>query len=776
MWVADTTDSKIYSYNGAISSDATLSALTVSPRDIIGFTADNAYYNAGVANTVTQATVTAAANHPASSLAILPTDADSGTDGHQVNLSTGRNTVTITVTAEDSTEKTYTVSINRGVTTPFGWKTIDDLDGLPAAMNNDPTGIWSDGTTIWIADEVQSKIYAYRTSDTSRDASQDFDTLRAADNMTPNGIWSDGTTMWIVDRANKTLHAYDLTTKVRDSSKEFNTLDGEGNDQPTGIWSNGITMWVVDYDDAKIYAYRMSDKTRDASKEFNTLAGAGNDYPTALWSDGATMWVTQLASGKAYAYSMTTKARESSREYNTPLPAGNQAPRGIWSDGITTWITDLTNDKVYSYNHPESTNADLKTLAVNSIEVSNFNPATTSYTLTVPDATREVTISAEVLQFKAEITSITPADADTRPGHQVTIDSASTPIVFTVTAQNGVTKTYTVTVNNDSLTEPPIIVSAPDGNVDENTAPGQVVSTITASDPEGTTPLTFRLANIHKPTFELITLTDTTAELRTKVPFDYETVGIYLVRFLVSDPGGAQTTGRIEVQINNLEEAGSVTIDPEPAALETELNATIEDPDDFITAASWTWYRSNAAAGPWGSPISGATSDTYTPIAADVGKYLRAVAFYTDGQGPGKTAEGFTAEGVLEFSDQTGTCTRAFQETGDCDISTAGQLRIDRPAKGNIESGSDTDWFQVPDGSGQDLPHRRPSRIHRGWRPLRPTPGRRLRRLPTLRFHLHVPGRRTVQRPRRRNVRRLARFRLRRRQVSPQHLLQRRRR
>ena len=48
----------------------------------------------------------------------------------------------------------------------------------------------------------------------------------------------------------------------------------------------------------------------------------------------------------------------------------------------------------------------------------------------------------------------------------------------------------------------------------------------------------------------------------------------------------------------------------------------------------------------------------------------------------------------LEFSDQTGTCTRAFQESGDCDISTAGQLRIDRPAKGNIESGSDTDWFQ----------------------------------------------------------------------------------
>ena len=36
-------------------------------------------------------------------------------DGHQMDLSEGRNPVTITVTAEDNTTQDYTVSVNRGV-------------------------------------------------------------------------------------------------------------------------------------------------------------------------------------------------------------------------------------------------------------------------------------------------------------------------------------------------------------------------------------------------------------------------------------------------------------------------------------------------------------------------------------------------------------------------------------------------------------------------------------------------------------------------------------
>ena len=56
------------------SDDATLSSLEVSPRDIIGFAADRAGYEVGVASTVTRATVTATANNSAATVAYSNTN------------------------------------------------------------------------------------------------------------------------------------------------------------------------------------------------------------------------------------------------------------------------------------------------------------------------------------------------------------------------------------------------------------------------------------------------------------------------------------------------------------------------------------------------------------------------------------------------------------------------------------------------------------------------------------------------------------------------------
>ena len=68
----------------AASTDATLSALTVSPKDINGFASDRASYEVGVASTVTQATIVATKNDSAATVGYSTTDADGTTDGHQV--------------------------------------------------------------------------------------------------------------------------------------------------------------------------------------------------------------------------------------------------------------------------------------------------------------------------------------------------------------------------------------------------------------------------------------------------------------------------------------------------------------------------------------------------------------------------------------------------------------------------------------------------------------------------------------------------------------------
>ena len=434
------------------SSDTTLSALTVSPTDIIGFAADRTSYEVGVASTVTRATVAGTANHSAASVAYSPADADTTTTVHDVDLSAGRNVVTVTVTAEDgSTTETYTVSVNRGVTDEFGWKAVDDLDGLTTAGNGLSRGIWSDGTTMWVADRIDSKIYAY-SADGAHDASKDFNTLNGASNNRPTGIWSDGTTMWVADSQDDKLYAYNLNTKARDASKDFTTLSGAGNRDPWGIWSNDDTMWVADWVDDKLYAYNLNTKARDASKDFNAVFNTGSDFHRGIWSDGDTMWVADAFYSKLYAYNLNTKARDASQDFNALDAASNVSATGIWSDGATMWVGDSGTDKVYSYNMPlpPSTDATLSALTVSPEDIIGFAPDRTTYPYQVGVASTETraTITATANHPGASVTySGTDADTSTTI-HDVDLTAGRNAVTVTVTAEDGsATETYTVSVN-----------------------------------------------------------------------------------------------------------------------------------------------------------------------------------------------------------------------------------------------------------------------------------------------------------------------------------------
>ena len=224
-----------------------------------------------------------------------------------------------------------------------------DFDTLNATGNSNPQGIWSDGTTVWVVDEADDKIYAYDMATKAYDSSKDFNTLSAANSNSPEGIWSDGTTMWVADSIDSKIYAYDMASKARDSSKDFNTLSSAGNNRPDAIWSDGTTLWVVDWDDDKIYAYNLVAKARDSAKDFNTLTVAGNDSPQGIWSDGKTMWVADSVDYKLYAYNLASKARNSGKDFDTLGVAGNNTPEGIWSDGTTMWVVDHSDHKIYAY-------------------------------------------------------------------------------------------------------------------------------------------------------------------------------------------------------------------------------------------------------------------------------------------------------------------------------------------------------------------------------------------------------------------------------------------
>ncbi len=228
-----------------------------------------------------------------------------------------------------------------------------DFNTLAAAFNTAPAGIWSDGTTMWVADWfLVKKIYAYDLATRVRVPDRDFNTLDA-DTDSPSGIWSDGTTMWVADRIDEKIYAYDMTSKARVHSREFDTLIAAGNTWPTGIWSDGTTMWVADKFDGKIYAYDLATKARVPGKDFDSL-NARNRDPEGIWSDGETMWVVDDNRKKIYAYDMGARARVPGKEFNTLDASGNENPEGIWSDGTTMWVSDWNDEKIYAYHMPQA--------------------------------------------------------------------------------------------------------------------------------------------------------------------------------------------------------------------------------------------------------------------------------------------------------------------------------------------------------------------------------------------------------------------------------------
>ena len=113
--------------NRAGTGNAALSALSlsgVSLNEAFGAAADDAY-TADAANSVESTTVMATAVQSNATVSIMPVDDDSAMDGHQVALTTGSNTITVTVTAGDNT-RVYTVTVT--VAPPVEGDLLDRYD------------------------------------------------------------------------------------------------------------------------------------------------------------------------------------------------------------------------------------------------------------------------------------------------------------------------------------------------------------------------------------------------------------------------------------------------------------------------------------------------------------------------------------------------------------------------------------------------------------------------------------------------------------------------
>ncbi len=223
-----------------------------------------------------------------------------------------------------------------------------DPDGYDADGFN-AEGTYRDGTD---RDEYGYDIYGYTTAHVHR-----TDFVLASENSAPRGIWSNGTTMWVVDWDDDKLYAYNMETKARDSSKDIALTSANNN--PFGIGSDGTTIWVSNVQSltglGKTYAYTISTGEPDNDKTIDFGAALGSGNLMGIWTDGTTMWAMNILRW-IHAYTVATKARVSETSGGTttyPMDfsviANVLRVRNLWSNGTTMWIVDNSTSKIITY-------------------------------------------------------------------------------------------------------------------------------------------------------------------------------------------------------------------------------------------------------------------------------------------------------------------------------------------------------------------------------------------------------------------------------------------
>ena len=150
---------------------------------------------------------------------------------------------------------------------------------------------------MWVADDQNRRIYAYRVSDKARRAEREFNETVNPNSGSVSNIWSDGDTMWVTNIWKVKVHAYNMPPSAPKSLRAV-----AGNARVTLNWQHpglaGITKyqyryrradsatWLQDWTDIPGSSYTtrsftVSDLTNDATYVFSVRGRIGSNPEAA---------------------------------------------------------------------------------------------------------------------------------------------------------------------------------------------------------------------------------------------------------------------------------------------------------------------------------------------------------------------------------------------------------------------------------------------------------------------------------------------------------------
>ena len=416
----------------ALSSDATLSALTLSDVDFGTFDSGTTSYTASVANSVTQTTVTPTVNQSGATYVVKlggVTDTD-----RTVDLAVGSNAITVEVTAENTTTKTYTATVTRAeppstevpLSAPTGAPTISGTARVGQKLTVDTSGIAdADGLTNvsyggnWYAGEGFLRVAIRPGSDLSYTVSRRDAGTTLQIQVT---FIDDAGTAHFLESANTAVVA-----AISPAAPESLALSQNGSGDLELSWE--APTW---------------DLAGEIGGE-QTWGDGGSPITgyVVQWKESADSWSTQAdvseatTTGRAH----TVMNLADGQDYTIRVLAVNAVGRGIPSDVATATIDRPASD------------ANLSGLTLSEVDFGTFASGTTSYTAQVAYSVSQTTVAPTVndsgASYVIKLGGVTDSDGT------VALAVGSNTITIVVTAEDTTTtNTYTVTVTRASSTTP----------------------------------------------------------------------------------------------------------------------------------------------------------------------------------------------------------------------------------------------------------------------------------------------------------------------------------
>ena len=495
------TDETPAGLSGSIA-DATLSALTVSDgtNDVPltpAFASATAGYTASVDNSVDSVTVTPTANDPSATVTVEGSEVTSGTASSSIALVAGSpKAISVVVTTPDGTSKTYTVTVTRAMSS----------DATLSAL------AVSDGTNdMSLTPEFTATTTGYTTS---VDNSVDSVTVTPTVNDENATVTVEGSAV----TSGKASPALSLTAGV---DKDIDVVVTAQNGTSK---TYTVTVTRAMSSDATLSALAVSDGTNDVPLT-PAFASATAGYTASVDNSVDSVTVTPTANDPSATVTVEgSEVTSGTASSSIALVAGS--PKAI--SVVVTTPDGTSKTYTVTVTRAMSSDATLSALAVsdgtNDMSLTpEFTATTTGYTASVDNSVDSVTVTPTVNDENATVTvegsAVTSGKASPALSLTAGVDK---DIDIVVTAQDGTTNTYTVTVTREAAVyEAPVVLAL------ESRAPDLTLESLTVSDGTNDVPLT--------PVFALDTA-DYTASVG-------NSVGSVTVTPTVNDPDTTVTVG-----------------------------------------------------------------------------------------------------------------------------------------------------------------------------------------------------------------------------------------